>query len=190
MTTPAPLDTSGPPGHPADDLARGPTPATAVVAPGLLLGRGAFVAALRQALLAMATDTQTRQLLWRDTHFGHWPLDEPAVLDSLAIWLRLPGRSITLLAADFEALARQHPRFAQWRRWRVHAVHARQPEEPHAHDLASLLLAPRHALLLQDCEHWRARVVTQTAELAALEQQCDALLQRCGPGWPATTLGL
>ncbi len=157
---------------------------------GPLLGRGACIDALRAGLLAMADDPSGRQLLWRDHDFELWPLDEPEVLDALGRWLRLPGRSITLLAADFDTLARQKARFATWRRPRSHLVHAFRPAQWQAADLGGLLLGSARAVQLLDRLHWRGRIVDEPATLVDFHQQCDALMQRSEAAWPATTLGL
>lgn len=157
---------------------------------GPLVGRSDCVGALRAGLLAMADDLQSRHLLWRDQDFQHWPLDESAVLDALARWLRLPGRNITLLGADFEGMARQHPRFLPWRRMRAHAIHVRQPADVQGADLGGLLLGPTRAVQWLDKLHWRGRIVDKRADLADLHQKCDALLQQSEAAWPVTTLGL
>ncbi len=155
-----------------------------------IVGRLAVVDALRQRLLALGAADAPRQLLLRDDGgFNFWPLDEPTVLDTLSHWLRSPGHQLTLLGRDFATMAMRHPRFARWRRDWVHRVAAWQPADTDT-TLNGLLLEPQRAVQLLDPVHWRARRVDDPRLLRALQEQCDAQLQRCEPAWPATTLGL
>jgi hypothetical protein len=155
----------------------------------LIDGRQEIIGAWRQLLLG-AADAGVRELRCIDPDFTDWPLDEPAVLDALLRWARPAGRMLHMVAQDFGALERKHPRFTAWRRDWSHRFEARQPVESGAGDLPTLLLADRQAVQLLDREHWRARWLLQPAERRALLEQYEAIAQRCGAAWPPTTLGL
>ena len=182
------------PGDPAGDTSGAVNPVAVAVAgaaaDGPLHGRPAFVDQLCRSLLGLDGAAGAGSLVLRDRDFQHWPLDDAAVLDALARWLRPPGRSLTLIGTDFGAAAGHHPRFARWRRDWVHRMAAWTPPEPGQSDQRALLLAPRHAVQLLDPLHWRGLVVVEPAQLRALREQCDAQMQQCEPAWPATTLGL
>jgi len=130
------------------------------------------------------------QLLLVDTDFAAWPLDQPAVLAALAHWLRPAGRGLQLIATDFDAVARLHPRLARWRRDWAHRIAAWRPVDglPPA-GLRGLMAGPV-ALQWLDAPDWRLRPITEAVHLRALHEQCADFLQRCEPSWPVTTLGL
>ncbi|OYV01112.1 MAG: hypothetical protein CFE45_06255 [Burkholderiales bacterium PBB5] len=156
--------------------------------PGPLLGRSAVQAAWRAALLAV--DSTQRQVTLVDRDFAHWPLGEPAVLDHLGQWLRLPGRQLRLLALDFASTERALPRLARWRRDVVHALQCATPVDDAGLAWPSVLMTGTTAVQLLDPLHWRARLHHGAAEMQALAHEIDALAQRCEPAWPVTHLGL
>ena len=108
----------------------------------------------------------------------------------MAFWVRLPGRCMVWIGADFEAVERRHPRLAAWRRDFAHGVQAWRPAAGERVDWPSWLLAERTAVALDDRQLWRGRTVTVPSELRELREAVDALLQRCEPAWPGTVLGL
>ncbi len=64
-----------------------------------------------------------------DDRFAGWPLDEPAVLQSLDGWLRPAGRCLRIVGLDFEAIAGLHPKFARWRRDWTHRIEVWRPAD-------------------------------------------------------------
>lgn len=152
-------------------------------------GRAQARGAWRELLVALPGSAPYG--LWLvDADFGDWPFDEPAVLDAITRWVRLPGRRMVWIGADFEAVEQRFARLAAWRRHFAHAVDGYRPVEGERVDWPSWLLAEHCAVALFDRERWRGRTVTQVAELRAMREAVDALLQRCEPAWPGTVLGL
>ncbi len=152
-------------------------------------GRAQARGAWRDLLLALP-EAAPRGLWVVDIDFAGWPLDEPAVMDALTRWIRLPGRRMVWIGADFDAVESRFARLVAWRRSFAHAVDAFRPVDGEPVDWPCWLLAERSAVTLFDRERWRGRTVTAQAELRAMREAADALLQRCGPAWPATVLGL
>jgi len=152
--------------------------------------RTAFHSAVRHALGAALT-RRARRMVWVDPDFEHWPLDDAALLQSLADWLRLPQRQLLLLAVDFEGVRRQYPRFvASYRSW-SHVIAAFSPAQDDAAELPNLLLVQdTMQVQLLDKAHWRGGTSTEPAALRLCCERVDALLQRAGPAFPVTTLGL
>lgn len=157
---------------------------------GAIDSRGAFVAALHQALETALTQ-RARRMLWVDRDFADWPLDDEAWLQRLGDWLHLPQRRLLLLADGFEDLRQRRPRFvANYRLW-SHAIAAYSPASDDTADLPSLLLAEGAVLVqLLDRNHWRGWSSSEPATLRLWSERVDALLQRSEPAFPATTLGL
>jgi len=152
--------------------------------------RSEFVAAVHEALdLVLAQ--RARRLLWADTDFSDWPLEDPLLLQRLVDWLRLPQRQLLLLAADYESLRRRCPRFtALYGLW-SHAIAARAPAEDQSTPLPCLLLAdPTVAVHLMDKAHWRGWIDTRPTTLRLWRERTDALLQRAQAAFPVNTLGL
>ena len=176
---------------------------------GVQQGRKASTALLRQVLLnaVLTADTTTAvptsadpdsstpqapptRLLLIDRDFAAWPLDEPQLLQGLADWMRLPGRRMSIVALDFDALARSHPRFARWRRDWVHRIEALCPADGVLPPGLRLLAAGPVLLQWLDAPDWRLRPITDRVQVQSLHEQCADFLQRCEPAWPSTTLGL
>lgn len=176
------------------DDAGGSPDAAGAPAPAVHRGRAAGTTLLREALLGLAPPTDPaagpRRALLIDTDFADWPLGEAEVLDALARWLRLPGRQLTLVALDFEATARAHPRLQRWRRDWSHAITALAPDDGVLPADVRGLLAGRCVLQRLDAPDWRLRAFTDPVHSQAMHEACAAFLQRCTATWPVTTLGL
>ncbi len=164
--------------------------AEAFAAPLAIASQADFVAAVHR-VVAGAAARGARRLVFVDTDFADWPLDDPALLAALGDWLALPGRQLVLLADNFDALPRSRPRFTAWRRDWLHAIDTRSPAEPGARALPTWALDDGHlGILLLDRQRWRGRVVVEARELHQARERIDAILQRSLPAFPATTLGL
>jgi hypothetical protein len=151
--------------------------------------RSAFTQAA-SLMLAALPETKPRELLIVDADFSPWPLGEPAVVDALTLWIRLPGRRLRLLGSRFDLLERGQPRLAAWRRSFAHAIECFTPTEVEAADVPSLLLSETQGLELLDRERFQARQSADRRWLVLQRERTDALLQRSEPAWPVTVLGL
>jgi hypothetical protein len=150
--------------------------------------------AWQQALvwgLDQALARQARHITCVDADFETWPFDDPAVLERLTAWLRLPQRRLVLLAADYGELPRRQPRFTVWRRTFAHAVDTWQAPEELAPTLPSVLVddGPVSVQLI-DSQHWRGRVALDPRSATLWRERIDVVLQRSDPAWPVHTLGL
>lgn len=149
-----------------------------------------FGAAVRAAVEA-ALAREARTLLFVDPDFSAWPLDDVALLEALAAWLRKPMRRLVLLGARWDRLERAHPRFTQWRQPWSHAIDARESADLAADDLPTLLLDDGPIVLeLWERDPPRGRAARDPAAAAAVRDRIDAPLQRSTPGWPVKPLGL
>jgi hypothetical protein len=151
--------------------------------------RSGFIAAVHGALdRAMAQ--RARRMLWIDTDFADWPLDDPELLQRLTEWLRLPRRQLILLASDYEHLRRRARFVACYRLW-LHAIAAFAAADDDAAQLPCLLLADRTVLIqVLDKTRWRGWISTEPTSLRLALERTDALLQRSEAAFAATTLGL
>ena len=131
-----------------------------------------------------------RELICIDKHFAFWPLDEPEVLQALSIWLRKPGRRLSLLALDYATTALSLPRFARWRRDYAHCINAWQPVEGGLPAGLRGLWTRGQALQWQEGAALELRSITNPVQLAPMRAASADFLQRCEPAWPVTTLGL
>jgi hypothetical protein len=152
--------------------------------------RSAFVNAVHEAVdLALAR--RARRMLWADSDFADWPLDDPALLQRLTDWLRLPQRQLVLLASDYEDLRRRRARFVACFRLWSHVISAHSPAEDDVAQLPCLLLADRTVLVqLLDKSHWRGWTSIEPTSLRAWQEHTDAVLQRSESTFAVTTLGL
>ena len=154
-----------------------------------ITSRAEFGAAVRWGL-ETAIARGARRVWCTDPDFADWPLGEPALLDQLSSWLRLPQRRLVLLAGGYEALLRCHPRFVTWRRSWTHAIETWSPAETPG-DLPTVLVDDGPVVVrLADRVHWRGRAAVDAREAQLWREGNDAVLQRSEPAFPANHLGL
>jgi hypothetical protein len=158
-------------------------------APSAIDSRGTFVTAVHAAV-QQALVQRARRMLWADSDFVDWPIDDPALLQRLIDWLRLPQRQLLLLASDYENLRRRARFVERYRLW-SHAISAHGPADEDVAQLPCVLLA-EHTRLVQihDKIHWRGWTSDDPAALRLARDQTDALLQRSAPAFAVTTLGI
>ena len=167
-----------------------PAPYSLAGLPSAIDSRRDFIAAL-QASVQSAVAQGARRMLWVDRDFAEWPLGDPTLLEAMTQWLRLPRRQLVLLARDFGDVSRRCPRFVAWYQMWSHVVSAFSPPPSDGAELPSLLLVEGTAAVhLVDKERWRGRISLDSKEVNQVRDSIDALLQRCDPAFPATTLGL
>jgi hypothetical protein len=162
----------------------------AVAVPPTIDSRSSHAAALAWGFEA-AIELGARRIVCSDADFSIWPWDEAVTLDRLTAWLRLPQRSLVLLARDFEAVPRCHPRFDAWRRDWAHAIGAWQVPVDWPQALPTLLVADRAVSVhLIDRVHWRGRAESDPRVAQQWRETIDVVLQRSEPAMPVRTLGL
>jgi hypothetical protein len=158
--------------------------------PPLIDSRSSYAAALSWGF-ETAIEGGARRIVCTDSDFAVWPWDDAATLDRLTAWLRLPQRSLVLLARDFDALPKHHPRFNAWRRDWVHAIGAWQVPADWPHALPTLLVADRAvSVQLIDKLHWRGRARADEHTAHQWLETIDVVLQRSEPAFAVRTLGL
>ena len=146
----------------------------------------ALVWGLDQALARKA-----RRITCVDADFETWPLDDPAVLERLTGWLRLPQRRLVLLAPDYDEMPLRLPRFTVWRRNFAHAIDVWQAAAELAPGLPSVLVDDGAvSVQLIDSLHWRGRASLDPRSAMLWRERIDVVLQRSDPAWPVHTLGL
>ncbi|MET0382274.1 MAG: hypothetical protein ABW032_02525 [Burkholderiaceae bacterium] len=149
-----------------------------------------FAQALHR-VMGTAADESARRLCWCDADFEAWPLGEVGWLSMLTRWARVGGRELVMVANDYEAVARRHPRFAAWRRDWAHMVGCWVPDETCASALPTLWIdSGGQALRVFDRDRWRGRAGFDRVDRQRGREDFDAVLQRAAPGFPAVTLGL
>ena len=155
----------------------------------LITSRAEFHAALRLAFAEAAT-AGSRELWLADIDFADWPLGERDVVESLGRWVA-SSRKLTLLAHNFEAVARLHPRWVTWRRQWSHVVTCRTNTELEAGEMPTLLIATGTVTVrLSDTVHHRGRMAHDRGEELRCKELLDAVLQRSEEAFPATSTGL
>ena len=157
--------------------------------PALFESRNDFIAAVRAALADLAQHGG-RELWMLDRDFADWPLNEPTLIEHLRLWAR-PHRKLTLIAHDFDSVARRHPRWADFRRTWAHVVECRTNTELEAGRMPSLLLAPGRLVLRRfDPSRFRGSVTRDAASQRQAREMVEAVLQRSTLAFPPTVLGV
>jgi hypothetical protein len=159
------------------------TPITAIAS------RADFLAAVRAAFV-QADERDATEIVIVDPTFADWPLNEPALIDSLGRWVD-SRKTLTVFAHDFAELARHQLRFVAWRRQWSHVVRCRSDPELEAEQLPTLMLVPGvTSVRLLDRVRQRGIASRRAIDLAEGRETVDALLQRSVEAFPVTTLGL
>ena len=167
-----------------------PPPPSPSPLPPRIDSRESFSAALRWGF-DRAFANGARCIICSDPNFEAWPLNDPALLQQLTAWLRLPQRRLVLLAASYDSVPRQSPRFTTWRRDWAHAIQALQPQPELALDLPTLLIDDRNVSVhLIDPLHWRGRAADDAHTRLLWQEKIDVVLQRSAAAFAVTTLGL
>lgn len=155
-------------------------------------GRGAgrldFESAIRQGFAAAAEAGWNRILLC-DADFADWPLGERSTVAALEAWVNR-GRVLQILARDYAALRRLHPRFVQWRSVWSHRVEAHACPQVNEGEMPSVFWTPGWTLERLDRVHGSFVASREPQRRAVLGERIQACWLRSAPSLPATTLGL
>lgn len=155
---------------------------------GRFSGRTAFAQRLRDALAA-AADHGWNQLWVCDPTFEDWPLNERTVIDALHVWAR-NGRSFTIVAAQYDSIVRQQPRFVTWRRTWGHIIDARICRQVDPASFPSVLWTPGWVLQRLDPVRSNGICGAEPERIVQVRELLQELWQVSSPGFPSTTLGL
>ena len=155
----------------------------------VITSRSEFHDALRAAF-ALAASSSAREIWLSDQDFADWPLGERQVVDQLTQWAH-SHRHLTLIAHNFDEVARRHGRWTEWRRQWAHVVECRSNQELEANQHPTIcLISDQLSVRLSDPVRYRGMVSTEIADAVACREAIDAVLQRSNETFPATTLGL
>jgi hypothetical protein len=154
-----------------------------------IASRKDFLDAVRAAM-AQAAACDASEICLVDPQFNDWPLNERAIIESLTQWIS-SRRKLTLVAHNFDELARRAPRFAEWRRQWSHVVHCRSVDDVEPDQVPTILyVAGLASVRLLDRVRYRGTVSGRPADHVESRESIDALLQRSSEAFPPTTLGL
>ena len=151
-------------------------------------GTVAFAAVIRNALLR-ADREGWAEMVWSDATFEDWPLYEKALVEGLNAWAR-KGRKLTLLAHNFDAMRRLHPRFVEWRvRW-DHLLECRVCRGAEASEFPSALWTPSWAMRRLDLVRSTGVATTEPRMRLLLREELEERKRQSSPGFSANILGL
>ena len=154
-----------------------------------IASRNEFLDALRSAF-AQAATAGAREISLCDATFADWPLGEPGVIEDLTRWAQ-GRRRLTVLAHNFDEIARRHGRWTEWRRQWAHVVQCRGNEELEAAEFPTIcVVADVVSVRLVDLVHHRSMASHEASDAVACREAIDAISQRSAEAFPVTTLGL
>jgi len=159
-----------------------------VLPDGSFSGRTEFGDLVRRGFLVAATQGW-REIIICDADFEDWPLGERAVTSALGEWSRT-GRKLTMIARDYSAVIRRHPRFVTWRQTWSHIVDCRGSTSALSETLPSAMWTPNWVFERLDLERSAGYSGHEAARRVALKERLNERLLKSVPAFPATTLGL
>ena len=165
-----------------DELAAGSLPQ------GRFSGPVEFAQLVRLSF-AVAAEQGWKSIILCDSTFEDWPLGERAVAQCLNDWSK-SGRTLTMLAKNYDEVMRRHARFVTWRRTWSHIVECRSNAALAQSDMPSAMWSPGWVFQRLDLERSIGFSGGEPARRIALREQLDACLRLSSPAFAATTLGL
>ena len=130
------------------------------------------------------------QLIFCDSDFSLWPLNDSEILAALDNWSHRPN-SFTIVAGNYRHIEQNFPRFIRWRQQWEHIVHAHAAAPMHKGSLPCCLLAPGHAALqVIDPLRCRGMAVNEPSMVHDLQLVLDEILLKSSSAFPASTTGL
>lgn len=156
---------------------------------GRFSGRRSFAQLLRAAFASAAREGWP-EIFISDANFHDWPLGEREVADALQHWAR-SGRRMTMLACNYDAVVRQHPRFVRWRRTWEHIISCHRAACTDPQELPSALWSAHWVLQRHNVQRCvGASGCEPERRLLLRETLAEWVRSKSAPGFPATTLGL
>ncbi len=155
---------------------------------GSFSGPTEFAQLVRDAI-ARAASEGWPAMVWSDANFEDWPLHERAVADSLQQWAR-SGRTLLMLASNFDTVIRYQPRFVSWRKTWDHLIECRVCKSVDASEMPSALWSPNWAMRRLDLVRSTGIADLEPARRVLLKEELDECRRQSSPGFSATTLGL
>ncbi|MEY4882812.1 MAG: hypothetical protein RIS34_666 [Pseudomonadota bacterium] len=152
------------------------------------VGREAFSGLIRDAFACAAREGWPEMIL-SDATFEDWPLRDRAVVDSLCAWSKT-GRRLTLLAAHYDVVLRNYPRFVVWRKTWSHIIDCRVCRTADTLDFPSVLWSRNWALQRLDLNHSSGTCGSSPERRVKLKESLAERLRNSVPGFPASILGL
>jgi hypothetical protein len=163
-------------------------PAQPSLPSGRFEGREAFRQLVRDAL-ACAAREGWRELILCDADFADWPLNERAVAQSLQDWSKT-GRHCTLLARRWDGVVQGQARFVSWRKTWSHIIDARACASADPLEIPSVIWSPGWVMQRMDPNRCNGVSGAEPERRVLLRESLKEWLQKGGPSFPATTLGL
>ena len=155
---------------------------------GMFSGPTAFAQLVRDAI-ARAAHEGWPAMVWSDANFDNWPLGERVVADALQAWSR-SGRTLLMLAHNYDTVIRYQPRFVTWRKTWDHLIECRLCKTIDASEMPSALWSPHWAMRRLDLVRSTGVADLEPARRVLLKEELDECLRQSSPGFSATTLGL
>ena len=155
---------------------------------GRIQGPNQFAEVIREAFAA-AAEQGWREIIISDASFESWPLGERSVAQSLADWAKT-GRTLTVLARNYDEVIRRHARFVTWRRTWGHIVICRANPSAVEDSCPSAFWSAGWACQKLDLVRSTGIAGLDPVRRTAIKERLDECLRRSAPAFPATTLGL
>lgn len=158
---------------------------------GAFAGRDTFRQCVRD-VLALAASQQWPEIILSDPDFADWPLGEQVVAQNLNEWSKT-GRSLTLLASQYELVQARHARFVDWRKRWSHIVNCRRLSSRNGTGIAavpSVVWTPDWVVQRTAIEKCIGVCTQSLWRRTEIRETLDNSLKQSSPGFAASVLGL
>ena len=154
-------------------------------------GEKALTGALERCIID-ACEQGVNTLCFCDVDFAWWPLSNERVIEAMTGWARSASnqRRLTVVAATYSMIEREHGVWKRWRRNWNHRVQCLQIEPEFDANLPCVFWSEKLMLTVQNRETCVWGVSLDKQGLVVMRQRLEELKKCCVEAFPATTLGL
>ena len=156
---------------------------------GSFQGEVGMAKALERCIV-YACEQGSRTLCFCDVGFAQWPLSNDRVIDAMTGWARSVSnqRRLTVMAATYGLIEREHNVWMRWRRTWGHRVQCLVVASEFDANLPCVFWSDGLMLSVQNRDTCVGGVSQDRKDLVAMRLRLDELVRCCAEGFPATTL--
>ena len=154
-------------------------------------GEQELAGALEQCII-YACEQGAHTLCFCDGDFAAWPLSNERVIDALTQWARSPSnqRRLTVIAATYLTLEREHGVWKRWLRTWGHRVSCLEVNSEFDAEVPCVFLSDNVMLSVRNKDTCAGYVTQEKADLVPMRLRLNELEKNSSPAFSVTTLGL
>lgn len=154
-------------------------------------GQAEFVSLVRSCVVS-ACEQGTVNLVFCDTDFSNWPLDDEAIIAALQSWANSTSnqRMLVMVAATYGFVEQNHGAWVRWRKIWDHRVQCWQLNAQADPNLPGVFWSRQSMVVVHDRERCTGMMSREGQRIIREKGRLDEFIRQSDPAFPASTLGL